>query len=83
MGPHGICMRFVFRNMLTLSLSLSIGAVEATPRWSNGIPDCRALQVRFYVLYFWCVTRVAFYVTSTSYCRCEIVRNNGIFARLR
>jgi len=30
MGPHGICMRFVFRNMLTLSLSLSIGVTEAT-----------------------------------------------------
>lgn len=39
MGPHGICMRFVFRNMLTLSLSLSIGVAEATPRrWSNGVP---------------------------------------------
>lgn len=39
MGPHGICMRFVFRNMLTLSLSLSIGVAEATPRqWSNDVP---------------------------------------------
>lgn len=31
MGPHRICMCFVFRNMLTLSLSLSIGTNEATP----------------------------------------------------
>jgi hypothetical protein len=38
MGPHGICMRFVFRNMLTLSLSLSIGVAEATPRQQRRVP---------------------------------------------
>lgn len=38
MGPHGICMRFVFRNMLTLSLSLSIGVAEATPRRRSSVP---------------------------------------------
>ena len=31
MGPHGIGMCFVFWNMLTLSLSLSIGTTGATP----------------------------------------------------
>lgn len=46
MGPHGICMRFVFRNMLTLSLSLSIGVAEATPRrWSNGVLGCLSFVV--------------------------------------
>jgi len=41
MGPHGICMRFVYRNMLTLSLSLSIGVAEATPRQQRRFPAVR------------------------------------------
>lgn len=42
MGPHRICMCFVFRNMLTLSLSLSIGTNEATPLASKTrlLPIC-------------------------------------------
>lgn len=42
MGPHRICMCFVFRNMLTLSLSLSIGINEATPL----APRTRLLPIR-------------------------------------
>jgi len=46
MGPHGICMRFVFRNMLTLSLSLSIGVAEATPRQQRRVPGRPSLLFR-------------------------------------
>lgn len=61
MGPHRICMCFVFRNMLTLSLSLSIGTTEATPR-------CQPRCLLFHFEFWFFVGFVIFFLFLGDFC---------------
>lgn len=61
MGPHRICMCFVFRNMLTLSLSLSIGTTEATPH-------CQPRCLLFHFEFWFFVGVVIFFLFLGHFC---------------